>query len=112
MKNITLDCPEKQVTAFIGPSGCGKSTLLRCLNRMNDLVETSCVTSGEIRIMGKNIHAKDVDPIELRKNVGMVFQKYSSLPWMTVLENVALGLKYKGVARKEREETLRYVNFQ
>jgi len=77
LHNISLDIPEKKVTSFIGPSGCGKSTLLRCLNRMNDLVETSLVTTGEIRIMGQNINAKDVDAIELRKHIGMVFQKYN-----------------------------------
>jgi len=99
LKNITLNCPEKQVTAFIGPSGCGKSTLLRCLNRMNDLVETSCVTSGEIRIMEKNINAKDVDAIELRKNVGMVFQKYNPFP-KSIFENVSYGLRIQGERRK------------
>lgn len=99
LKHITLDCPEKHVTAFIGPSGCGKSTLLRCLNRMNDLVETSCVTSGEIRIMGHNINAKDVDAIELRKNVGMVFQKYNPFP-KSIYDNVAYGLRIQGEKRK------------
>lgn len=99
LKNISLDCPEKQVTAFIGPSGCGKSTLLRCLNRMNDLVETSKVTSGEIRIMGHNINGKDVDPIELRKNVGMVFQKYNPFP-KSIYDNVCYGLRIQGERRK------------
>ena len=99
LKNITLDCPEKQVTAFIGPSGCGKSTLLRCLNRMNDLVETSCVTEGEIRIMNQNINARDVDPIELRKNVGMVFQKYNPFP-KSIYDNVCYGLRIQGEKRK------------
>lgn len=99
LKNISLQCPEKQVTSFIGPSGCGKSTLLRCLNRMNDLVETSCVTSGSIKIMGHNIHGKDVDAIELRKNVGMVFQKYNPFP-KSIYENVAYGLKIQGEKRK------------
>lgn len=99
LKNVTLDCLENKVTAFIGPSGCGKSTLLRCLNRMNDLVETSCVTSGEIRIMGKNINAKDVDPIELRKNVGMVFQKYNPFP-KSIYDNVAYGPRIQGTKNK------------
>jgi phosphate transport system ATP-binding protein len=99
LKNVQLDCLEKRVTAFIGPSGCGKSTLLRCLNRMNDLVESSCVTNGEIRIMGKNIHAKDVSEIELRKNVGMVFQKYNPFP-KSIYENVAYGLRIQGEKRK------------
>ncbi len=96
LQNISLDCLENNVTAFIGPSGCGKSTLLRCLNRMNDLVETSCVTNGEVRIMGKNINAKDVDPIELRKNVGMVFQKYNPFP-KSIYDNVAYGPRIQGI---------------
>jgi len=99
LKNVSLNCIENNVTAFIGPSGCGKSTLLRCLNRMNDLVETSCVTNGEIRIMGKNINAKDVDPIELRKNVGMVFQKYNPFP-KSIYDNVAYGPRIQGIKNK------------
>jgi len=99
LKNISLDCPEKQVTAFIGPSGCGKSTLLRCLNRMNDLVDTSKITTGQIRIMGQNIHARDVDAIELRKNVGMVFQKYNPFP-KSIYDNVAYGLRIQGEKKK------------
>jgi len=99
LKNISLDCLEKNVTAFIGPSGCGKSTLLRCLNRMNDLVETSRVTSGAIRVMGQDINTKDVDPIELRKNVGMVFQKYNPFP-KSIFENVAYGPKIQGIKGK------------
>lgn len=99
LRNISLDIPEKKVTSFIGPSGCGKSTLLRCLNRMNDLVETSRVTSGEIRIMDKNINAKDVDAIELRKNIGMVFQKYNPFP-KSIYDNVAYGLRIQGIKKK------------
>ncbi|MGB0992212.1 MAG: phosphate ABC transporter ATP-binding protein PstB [Akkermansiaceae bacterium] len=101
LKNITLGCLEKRVTAFIGPSGCGKSTLLRCLNRMNDLVETSCITDGEIRIMGQNIHGRDVDPIELRKNVGMVFQKYNPFP-KSIYGNVCYGLRIQGIKSKSK----------
>lgn len=96
LRNISLDVPEKQVTAFIGPSGCGKSTLLRCINRMNDLVETSRVTSGEIRIMGQDINAKEVSAIELRKQVGMVFQKYNPFP-KSIYDNVAYGLRIQGI---------------
>ncbi len=99
LKNISLNCLEKNVTAFIGPSGCGKSTLLRCLNRMNDLVETSRVTNGTIRVMGQDINTKDVDPIELRKNVGMVFQKYNPFP-KSIFENVAYGPKIQGIKGK------------
>lgn len=99
LRNISLDIPEKQVTSFIGPSGCGKSTLLRCLNRMNDLVETSLITEGKISIMGQDINGKDVDPIALRKNVGMVFQKYNPFP-KSIYDNVAYGLRIQGVKSK------------
>ncbi len=99
LRNISLDIPEKQVTAFIGPSGCGKSTLLRCINRMNDLVETSRVTNGEIRIMGQDINAKEVSAIELRKQVGMVFQKYNPFP-KSIYDNVAYGLRIQGIKDK------------
>lgn len=99
IKGVTLDCPEKQVTAFIGPSGCGKSTLLRCLNRMNDLVDTAKITRGSIKIMDQDIHAADVDAIELRKHVGMVFQKYNPFP-KSIYENVAYGLRIQGEKRK------------
>lgn len=99
LRNITLDIPEKQVTSFIGPSGCGKSTLLRCLNRMNDLVETSCITTGQIRIMDQNINAKNVSAIELRKQVGMVFQKYNPFP-KSIYDNVAYGLRIQGIKKK------------
>ena len=97
--NISLDIPEKQVTAFIGPSGCGKSTLIRCLNRMNDLVETSCITNGRIKIMGQDINAKEVSAIELRKQVGMVFQKYNPFP-KSIYDNVAYGLRIQGIKKK------------
>lgn len=99
LQNITLDIPEKQVTAFIGPSGCGKSTLIRCLNRMNDLVETSRITSGQIRIMDQNIHSKSLSPIELRKQVGMVFQKYNPFP-KSIYDNVAYGPRIQGIKKK------------
>lgn len=98
LRNISLNLPEKQVTAFIGPSGCGKSTLLRCLNRMNDLVETAKITTGQIRIMGQDINAKSVSPIELRKQVGMVFQKYNPFP-KSIYDNVAYGLRIQGIKK-------------
>ncbi|MGJ8656556.1 MAG: phosphate ABC transporter ATP-binding protein PstB [Akkermansiaceae bacterium] len=101
LRNISLDIEEKKVTSFIGPSGCGKSTLLRCLNRMNDLVETSRVTTGEIRIMDQNINAKDVDAIEVRKHIGMVFQKYNPFP-KSIYDNVAYGLRIQGVKNKSK----------
>jgi len=101
LSNISFNIPKGKVTALIGPSGCGKSTLIRCLNRMNDLVETSKVTTGQIRIMGQDINAAEVDPIELRKQVGMVFQKYNPFP-KSVYENVAYGLRIQGIKNKGR----------
>jgi len=101
LQNISFNIPKGKVTALIGPSGCGKSTLLRCMNRMNDLVDTSKVTSGQIRIMGQDINAHQVDPIELRKKVGMVFQKYNPFP-KSIYENVAYGLKIQGVKNKSQ----------
>jgi phosphate transport system ATP-binding protein len=101
LRNISFNIPAGKVTALIGPSGCGKSTLLRCLNRMNDLVDTSKVTTGQIRIMGQDINASDVDPIELRKQVGMVFQKYNPFP-KSIYENVAYGLRIQGIKNKAK----------
>ena len=111
LRNITLDIPANQVTAFIGPSGCGKSTLLRCINRMNDLIETAKTTSGSLEIMGHDINANDVDAIELRKQVGMIFQKYNPFP-KSIFDNVAYGLRIQGqknkkVLQEAVEESLR-----
>ncbi|MFT6177924.1 MAG: phosphate transport system ATP-binding protein [Akkermansiaceae bacterium] len=100
LRNISLTVPAGKVTAFIGPSGCGKSTLLRCLNRMNDLVDTAKVTNGKISILGQDINADDVDAIELRKHVGMVFQKYNPFP-KSIYENVAYGLRVQGIKSKK-----------
>lgn len=105
LDHITLDIPEKQVTAFIGPSGCGKSTFLRCFNRMNDLIDTAEVTSGEIKIMGQEIHSPEVDVIELRKQVGMVFQKYNPFP-KSIFENVSYGPRIQGVRDKKELEAI------
>ncbi len=95
LKDITLVIPEKKATAFIGPSGCGKSTLLRSFNRMNDLID-NVHTSGEIRINGENIFAKSVNVSELRRKVGMVFQKPNPFP-KSIYENVAYGLRIQGI---------------
>jgi phosphate transport system ATP-binding protein len=95
LNNINLAIPEKRVTAFIGPSGCGKSTLLRCFNRMNDLVDI-CRIEGQILIDGNDIYARGVDVAELRRNVGMVFQKPNPFP-KSIYENVAYGLRLQGV---------------
>ncbi len=94
LRDITIDIPQKQVTAFIGPSGCGKSTFLRCLNRMNDLIPTAKV-SGDLRFRGLDVHSKDVDPVMLRRKVGMVFQKPNPFP-KSIFENIAYGLKLEG----------------
>ena len=95
LRNVNLDITQHKVTAFIGPSGCGKSTLLRCFNRMNDLVDI-CRIEGEILLDGKNIYGKDVDVSELRRQVGMVFQKPNPFP-KSIYENVAYGLRIQGV---------------
>lgn len=99
LKDISMNINKGEVTAFIGPSGCGKSTLLRCLNRMNDLIPKAGLTQGEIRILGTDIYHPEVDVIELRKHVGMVFQKYNPFP-KSIYENVAFGLRIQGVNRK------------
>ena len=94
LHNISMAIPKGQVTAFIGPSGCGKSTLLRCINRMNDLVDT-CRIEGEINLHGENIYGKHVDVAALRRKVGMVFQRPNPFP-KTIYENVIYGLRITG----------------
>lgn len=96
LHDITLDIPAHQITAFIGPSGCGKSTLLRSINRINDRIPGARVTSGSIRIHGVDIHRKDIDLQELRRRVGMVFQKYNPFA-KSIYENVVYGLRIAGV---------------
>ena len=95
LKGISMQIEEKSVVAFIGPSGCGKSTFLRLFNRMNDLIPATRL-EGEIRIDGQNIYAKGVEVDELRKNVGMVFQRPNPFP-KSIFENVAYGLRVNGV---------------
>lgn len=97
IKNISVEIPEKQVTAFIGPSGCGKSTFLKCFNRMNDLVD-GCRITGEFLIGNTDIYGK-IDVNELRKNVGMVFQKPNPFP-MSVYDNVAYGPRTFGITKR------------
>ena len=99
LKNISLEILEKRVTAFIGPSGCGKSTFLRVLNRMNDLIDHVKI-EGEVYIDGVNIYDKSLDVVNLRKNVGMVFQKSNLFP-KSVYENVVYGPKINGVRDKK-----------
>lgn len=98
LNDITLSIPKRRVTAFIGPSGCGKSSLLRCFNRMNDLVD-DCVIEGKITIDGLSIYEKAVDVADLRRRVGMVFQKPNPFP-KTIYENVAYGLRIQGINSK------------
>lgn len=99
IKGINLEIPEKQLTAFIGPSGCGKSTVLKSLNRMNDLVE-NCHIKGDILLDGRNIF-KEYDPVELRKEVGMVFQKPNPFP-MSIYDNIAFGPRTHGIKDKKQ----------
>ena len=99
LKNINLDIPENRITAFIGPSGCGKSTLIKSLNRMNDLVE-GCRITGDIRLDGEDIYG-DIDINNLRKRVGMVFQKPNPFP-MSIYDNIAYGPRTHGVRSKVR----------
>jgi phosphate transport system ATP-binding protein len=99
LKDITLSLKEKLVTAFIGPSGCGKSTLLRCFNRMNDLIDSVRIT-GLIKIGGQDING-NIDVIELRKHVGMVFQRSNPFP-KSIYENIAYGLRLQG--KKDKAE--------
>jgi phosphate transport system ATP-binding protein len=99
LKNITLNIPDKRVTAFIGPSGCGKSTFLRVLNRMNDLIEHVKI-DGEVSVDGVNIYDKNIDVVNLRKNIGMVFQKSNLFP-KTIYENIVYGPKINGIKDKK-----------
>ena len=100
LKDVELQIPERQITAFIGPSGCGKSTLLRTLNRMNDLVE-GCHITGNVLLDGQDIYNGNMDTTMLRKRVGMVFQKPNPFP-MTVYDNVAFGPRTHGMRGKAK----------
>jgi phosphate transport system ATP-binding protein len=102
LKNISVQICERIVTAFIGPSGCGKSTLLRCINRMNDLIDNVRI-EGVVSIAGQDINGADVDVIELRKRVGMVFQKSNPFP-KSIYENVAYGLRLQGMSSRSELE--------
>jgi len=107
LKDISMGIPENQITALIGPSGCGKSTFIRCLNRMNDLVDIVRI-EGEILYDGVNIYDKDTDVVELRKNIGMVFQKPNPFP-MSIRDNIAYGPRIHGVKNVDKiaEESLK-----
>ncbi len=96
LRGVSLDVKERSVTAIIGPSGCGKSTFVRCLNRMHELVPNAHV-KGRVEIDGVDAYGRDVDPVLLRRSVGMVFQKPNPFPTMTIAENVLSGLKLTGM---------------
>ena len=106
LKNISLDIPEKKVTSFIGPSGCGKTTFLRTLNRMHELARNASIT-GKVLVDGTDIYASNVDPVLVRKKIGMVFQKPNPFPTMSIYDNVVAGLKLTGRhKRKELDEVV------
>lgn len=110
LKNVNMNIYENKITAFIGPSGCGKSTFLKTLNRMNDLVENVKIT-GKVKLDGIDIYGNKVDAIELRKNVGMVFQQPNPFP-MSIYDNIAYGPRLHGIKNKQKldsivEESLR-----
>ena len=104
LRDVTMGMPDRQVTALIGPSGCGKSTLLRCLNRMNDLVE-QCRMQGVVNFHSKNIYASDVDPVEIRRKIGMVFQRPNPFP-KSIYENVSYGPRVHGVKDRKQLDTI------
>src|ERR1043166_7246647 len=101
LHNVGLDVPARAVTAFIGPSGCGKTTLLRCINRMNDLIEGARITRGAIHLNGADINAPDVDVVDLRRRVGMVFQKSNPFP-KSIYENISYGLRIGGIKKRSQ----------
>ncbi|OGD15798.1 MAG: phosphate ABC transporter ATP-binding protein [Candidatus Aminicenantes bacterium RBG_16_66_30] len=102
LKNVTIECFDKKVTAIIGPSGCGKSTFIRTLNRMNDVIPGTRL-EGKILIDGADIHAPDVDVVDLRRRVGMVFQKPNPFP-KSIFDNIAYGLRINGMKNKRKIE--------
>lgn len=100
LKNINMPIKKNEVTAIIGPSGCGKSTLIRCLNRMNDVIE-SCNIEGEVKFRGKNIYSKNINVMNVRTRIGMIFQKPNPFP-MSIYDNLAYGPRLHGVKKKEK----------
>ena len=103
LKDINISIKEKKVTAIIGPSGCGKSTFIRCINRLHEIVPNAKV-SGEILLDGRDIYSSVVDPIEIRRKVGMVFQRPNPFPVLSIYDNVAAGLKLNGVRKKDSND--------
>ena len=105
LKGINLDFPENNVTAIMGPSGCGKTTLIRCLNRIHELTPNAKV-EGEVILDGVNIYSPQIDPVAIRRRIGMVFQKANPFPTMSIYDNVVAGLKLSGVRSKERLDSV------
>ena len=101
LHDVNLRIPPRAVTALIGPSGCGKTTLLRCLNRMNDLIDSARIMRGAILVEGADINAPNIDVVELRRRVGMVFQKSNPFP-KSIYDNIAYGLRIAGVTQRAR----------
>jgi phosphate transport system ATP-binding protein len=99
VQGVTLNIPERTITAIIGPSGCGKSTFLRCLNRMHELVPKSRMT-GSIRFFGQDLYDAGIDPAVIRRRIGMVFQKSNPFPTMSIAENVTVGLRLNGIRNR------------
>jgi phosphate transport system ATP-binding protein len=100
LKNISMKIEDKSVTAIIGPSGCGKTTFIRCLNRMHELVPGARV-SGKVLFNGINIYENGIDPVLIRRKIGMVFQKPNPFPMMSIYDNVAIGLRLNGIREKK-----------
>ncbi|HHX85590.1 MAG TPA: phosphate ABC transporter ATP-binding protein [Actinomycetales bacterium] len=114
VQDVNLAVPPRSVTAFIGPSGCGKSTVLRTLNRMHEAIEGAYVT-GKVLLDGEDIYGKNVDPVAVRRTIGMVFQRPNPFPTMSIRENVVAGLRLQGVRSKKTldevcEKSLRGAN--
>ncbi len=105
LHDITMDIPTRRITSFIGPSGCGKSTLLRCLNRINDRIPGAAITAGTIRVHDIDINRPDIDLQELRRRIGMVFQKYNPFA-KSIYENVAFSLRVAGKIKRAELDTI------
>jgi phosphate transport system ATP-binding protein len=105
LKNITMKIREKAVTAIIGPSGCGKTTFIRCINRMHEIVPNAKV-SGRVLFNSEDIYDENVDPVQIRRKMGMVFQKPNPFPMMSIYDNVAAGLKLNGFRNKEKLDSV------
>ena len=101
IKNLSIKIRDKSITAIIGPSGCGKSTFIRCLNRMHELVP-GARTAGKVMLDGYDVYGQGIDPVLVRRRIGMVFQKPNPFPTMTVYDNVAAGLKLNGIRNRDR----------